>query len=476
MHENRMKRKLNNKGFTIVELMITIFLISLVLTIAYGMLSYGNRIFVQGDSKADIQSNLRVSANFISDKIRYASNVVILADKPANITDSTKEYIYAEDGVLKYYDGHTVTLVPGFLDGVLSTIQFADNNTQNVYIRVNGTLRNESFQVETSAFLQNIGAKALAESNGAAIEFSPGVPVNADIDARPITDIVIKTVPNGITDTTIDGQVAFIATVSPADASLKMVEWVIASPVSYASIISTSATAGLLKFNGTTIGDSVTIRAKALDGSGVLSQFPITITVTDSAIVGGTSLVVMSNYDSIFQKNGELQMTAEILPVNSNQLTRTWTLNPNNISIATIGLNDGMLKTNSLNTNTGTIKVTATLETGELASKDINIIPNITGISINALPTAVTDGRYNGKITCTLSPGGRPATLANGVKLITWSISLKKCSVASQTKNSDGTLNLSINATGNNAYFDVTATVNPISGNGFSSNSIRVDF
>jgi prepilin-type N-terminal cleavage/methylation domain-containing protein len=55
-----MKYILNNKGFTLVELMVIVVLIGIVLSIVYNMMTTGNRIFAQGDAKADVQSSLRV--------------------------------------------------------------------------------------------------------------------------------------------------------------------------------------------------------------------------------------------------------------------------------------------------------------------------------------------------------------------------------------------------------------------------------
>lgn len=460
-----------------IELMVTVVIVALVLTTIYSMMSAGNRIFAQGDAKADIQSNLRVSGNFISDKLRYASEVEILSDKPADMTTSTKEYIYAEDGVLKYYDGYNISNVPGTLDGVETDIYFEDQNSQTVLIRINGTLRGQTYSVETSAYLLNIGVSALAAGSGAVIEFEPGVPVIADINARPIEKITIKTEPLGITTATVDGDVTFVADVEPEDASKKTVEWILQpSTITYATIESTSATTGLLQFNGAEVGDSVTVYARALDGSGVISDFPIVITVSEDEPVSAVSITVESDYDYIFKTNGQLQMKAKITPENATNLSVNWSLNVGK-EVAEIR-DDGLLQTKGTNSSNGTIAVTATIpETGDSHTKYIQIIDNINGIDLQQ-GTVSRSGSGNGTIftidvDCRLitSSGTKLATMSNGVKSIAWSSSNIQGEVQdiSWTEKGNGSIEVKVVGHHNKkGSFDLIATITPISGVGMA--------
>lgn len=473
MHMNKRRFKWNNKGFTLIELMVTVILIALVLTTVYGMVTAGNRIFAQGDAKADVQSSLRVSANFISDQIRYASNVQILDSLPVNFASDTKQYIYEDGGILKYYDGHTISNVPGILDGVMVTLDFEDKNSQTVLIRINGTSRNQSYEVETAAYLLNIGSSALAPvapGDGKVIEFLPGIPINANINAYPIEEISIETDDIGIRETTGDGQVAFVAEVLPENASRKTVEWFLTSPVSYATIESTSATTGILKFIGAAAGDSVTVNARALDGSGVVADFPITITVTDAAVVAGTLVEVKSDYNHIFQKNGRLQMEAKVTPESASALGVTWSLSVGS-SIATI-TSEGVLETNALNSSNDTIVVTATLATGESGSKVIQIIDNIDSISLNQISGTTTGNGsntvYNAKVQCLLNPGSKSVTLSNGVTAIDWTVTGNNSGrTITMIKNADGSVDIQAKGHQNNkGSFNLTATITPISGTG----------
>ncbi len=474
MNHNRIKLN-NNKGFTLIELMVTVVLIALILTTVYGMMSAGNRIFAQGDAKADIQSSLRTSANFISDQIRYASNVKILDAPPASMTTGAIQYIYEKDGVLKYYDGGTVNDVPGLLEGVTVALEMEDNNSQNVRIRLTGALKGQTYEVETAAFLLNIGTGALPEGIGKAIAFTQGVPVNADANARLITGIAIYTDHAGITEVAAGGEVALTADVTPSDASRKTVRWV-AEGSAVESIETVSATTGLLKIRSDAEpGLNVNVHAIARDGSGTVSN-TIVLSVTDGAIEPGITVDVQSDYGCIFMTGGELQMTAKVTPESASGLGVKWNTNVGS-SVATIGESDGMLKTNPFNSSTENIIVKATLATGEYDTKSIQIIKNITGATLQKVSQVNVGSSYKVRIKCTVSPDARLATAVNGVKSVTLNITeTKKCTVDSIVNNGDGTFDLIVTPTqSQNAYFYVLAAVNPISGSGMSTNALKVE-
>jgi hypothetical protein len=371
--------------------------------------------------------------------------------------------------------------VPGVLDGVQTGIYFEDRNSEAVLIRLNATFREQVYEVETAASLLNIGDSILISASGSVIEFVPGIPVNANINARPIETITIRTEPVTLV-APVDGHVAFIADVLPTDASQKTVKWEFTNPVDYASIVSTSATTGLLKFEGAEAGDIVNVRAVAMDGSGVVSNV-YTITVSEDAPANsGDSVTVKSDYDYIYRGNGMLQMDAEITPAGSTVLEVEWSLSPININIS---INEeGELKTTAANTYTGPITVTATLPTGETGSKTINVIENITEIEIeevSAQKIVKVGGnlKYTGKFKCTLLPVNKPATIANGVTTLTWSVAKESNQYKSSVihENADGTIDLEVLGNNANAKFSVTATIkHPISGEGLISNKIIVEF
>lgn len=408
-HFNLKKRK---KGFTLIELIVVISLLGFVLLIAFNMQLFGNKVYNKGSSKADIQSNLRLSSNFISDKIRYASNVKILTGMPSS-PDPTKEYIYSEGGVLKLYSQGNVSNISGGLPDVASTLYFEDADAQTVYFKINGDKKGENYQIDSSVYMLNVGTGGIGTSNGSAIEFVEGIPVNSDINAKPVESVNIYAVPSGTTEINQTGTLQFVYTVTPADASINTVSWAVVGSSPYAAITQT----GLLTVTAAPAGTVIQVQATALDGSGVKST-PYSVTVKALGIVNVTYVTVSSasNIDYIFKSIGSLQMTPQIDPPNATDKRITWTIDKSN-SIATISP-DGLLKTNSTNIALGDITVTATSvsNSSAIGTKIIHIIPDIK--SIDDLYVNYIKNGNDYTVKCYLKDKTTPLDKSTGIKAI----------------------------------------------------------
>ena len=375
------KKRFNNstKGFTLIEIIVTISLISLVLLIAANMQGSFNKLFFKGDAKADIQSNLRLNADYISNQVRYASNVRILPDIPAAF-DVNKQYIYIKDGTVKHYKGGISQDVPGSLGGVAATLSFSEQDIQTINLKIDGQFRGEGYQVETSIVMLNVGMGGLvAGSIGTAIEYTPGTPVDIKLNAKPVESIAINTVPEGAVSIGQNGTMVFTSVVNPSDASINTVYWsatVDNIQSSAASMVSIDAATGRLNLTNAPVGAIIRVKATACDGSGISSGEHVLTVSSAPPDTPVTSITVKSDYDYIYQKNGSLQMTADIAPFNATDKTVTWSINKDN-SVATID-SDGILKTLGNNTFSGSIEVTATASDGAVYNRKlITILPNI---------------------------------------------------------------------------------------------------
>jgi prepilin-type N-terminal cleavage/methylation domain-containing protein len=411
----RFNSKKGKKGFTLIELIVVISLLGFVLLIAYNMQLFGNKVYNKGSSKADIQSNLRLSSNFISDKIRYASNVKILPSKPDSL-DPTKEYIYSEGGVLKLCSQGNVSNISGGLPDVASTLYFEDADAQTVYFKINGVQKGENYQIDSSVYMLNVGTGGIATSSGSAIEFVEGIAVNSDVNAKPVEAVNIDTYPSGTIQINQTGTLQFVYTVVPTDASINTVSWAITSGNAYASITQT----GLLNVAAAPVNTVIQVQATALDGSGTKSNI-FSVTAKALGIVNVTSVVVSSDTDYIFKTIGSLQMVPQIEPSNATDKRITWTIDKAN-PIATISP-DGLLKTNSTNTTLGDITVTATSVSNPSAkgTKIIHIIPDIKSIDdlhIDCTKTKIQGNDYNYTVKCYLKDGITPLSNSTGIKAI----------------------------------------------------------
>lgn len=89
----------NQRGITLVELLVVLVLFGLILNLGFLFFGFGNTLFVQGESKATIQQNMRLAMNMIVREVRFASQVVILETIP-------EEFHFYGDEILLFINAH----------------------------------------------------------------------------------------------------------------------------------------------------------------------------------------------------------------------------------------------------------------------------------------------------------------------------------------------------------------------------------
>lgn len=95
--------KNDNRGITLVELLVAMAILSLVLAIGYRAFDVGHKYFEKGETAANVQQNLRLVSSEITNLVRYASEVTILdegaweAEDKDTGTEDGYTYIYIND-------------------------------------------------------------------------------------------------------------------------------------------------------------------------------------------------------------------------------------------------------------------------------------------------------------------------------------------------------------------------------------------
>ncbi len=95
----------NQKGLSLVELLVGMAILSIVLAFGFLFYSFGVETFSKGGKNSDSRQNIRLAANFITQELRYATHVELLDEIPSTfLTDYN--YIYVDD--VKDEDGNVI--------------------------------------------------------------------------------------------------------------------------------------------------------------------------------------------------------------------------------------------------------------------------------------------------------------------------------------------------------------------------------
>lgn len=89
------------EGFTLIELMVTLALVGLVITGGFSLYFFADRSFLTGQVVADVQADIQIAMQRISEEARLAHSLEIIPVKEAINASSLKEddhYLFSRDG------------------------------------------------------------------------------------------------------------------------------------------------------------------------------------------------------------------------------------------------------------------------------------------------------------------------------------------------------------------------------------------
>lgn len=125
--------RINNKGITLIEIIVTIAIASLVLALIFNLFFYNYRLFNKSSSLASVQHDVRMAMDYVISELRNVSEI--------SITNDSNLYLYYIDASLlksKYSSVRLVTFSLYVPSGqncyVLIKIEGNDENSNNSYI------------------------------------------------------------------------------------------------------------------------------------------------------------------------------------------------------------------------------------------------------------------------------------------------------------------------------------------------------
>lgn len=95
-----MKNKLlNNKGLTLIELIITIALLGIIISFMFTFFQFNYSTFFRSSRKYNLQISLNNCARLIEEELRFAERIKIYSNK--DNFHETKNYIYLDGSTIK---------------------------------------------------------------------------------------------------------------------------------------------------------------------------------------------------------------------------------------------------------------------------------------------------------------------------------------------------------------------------------------
>ena len=170
----------NKRGITLVELIISIALVSLVIASAFSLFVFGDSTFRGGTAQHNLQNDMRFAIEELTDDLRYATELEILSGFDSNSLDPFENYIYYEAGeIVKLRYGRTERRIPFNTDEEKPLkFEFA---TDKIIITASGIneMNNKSYELDINIELLNInGLKGklqgedIENSSGFAVKYS----------------------------------------------------------------------------------------------------------------------------------------------------------------------------------------------------------------------------------------------------------------------------------------------------------------
>ena len=158
---NRKLSLINSKGFTLIELIIVMAIMSIVLTLGFSMLLNGQKTFNMSIDKTDVQSDIRMAADFITKELRNVQAISVSNTQPASTP--SENYIYADsaDQKMKYWAAsaaNPVDKTDAFIQ-LTTDLTFALKKVNDKYMisfTINGSKGTTSYSIQSEVLLNNI--------------------------------------------------------------------------------------------------------------------------------------------------------------------------------------------------------------------------------------------------------------------------------------------------------------------------------
>lgn len=154
----------DKRGLTLVELIISLALLGVVLSVGYSFYAFGNRSFDVGENRSVLQRDIRAAAAFITKEVRY-TNRLRLTEFPESPPREDHSYIFLEESALKHIDGTGSLSVKTEVN--VTALAFSARTINNRIVlsfRIEGEKDGQRYAIESEVLLLNVSSYSGAPS------------------------------------------------------------------------------------------------------------------------------------------------------------------------------------------------------------------------------------------------------------------------------------------------------------------------
>lgn len=153
MKRNSIKLNKNRKGFTLVEVVITLAILSIVLATAFNLFGFNLTVYSKGQSLSQVQFDIRMAADYITSEIRNVSEINLLEIDYDNENIEDNEEV--EDH--NYINTSTLKSSHPSLDSVQFSISVENTSYLLAFVVAGSNSRGDNeYVLETEVLLNNL--------------------------------------------------------------------------------------------------------------------------------------------------------------------------------------------------------------------------------------------------------------------------------------------------------------------------------
>ena len=174
-HIERLKPVRSSKGFTLLELIVSLAIAGIVLAMIFSLNLFGIRSFAVQDRQSSIQTDVRMAADAITREVRLANSVEMLSSVPGTF-DPDYSYLYTQtaNGVTSIIlrDSSGARTVTSYTEATLTFSTEAPSRT--LEFTISGILREQNFSLTSKVVPLNFpqdGSVIPNAGNGTALKF-----------------------------------------------------------------------------------------------------------------------------------------------------------------------------------------------------------------------------------------------------------------------------------------------------------------